>query len=138
MKCQVCKINERKKNSVICSDKCDVIRLDIIRLANKYTPTVGCENCWGDLGQGCTEKCKDEFKKSNEFVGEIYRLVRVSLSVADIQERIIKLNDEINNWTKERWEAKEQGYINHCCGMISSLVGERNALKWVMGEQHYA
>ena len=76
MKCQVCKINEAEPNSIVCGDRCNNARLEIIRLTNKCTPTNGCANCWGDLHQGCTEKCKDEFKKSGEFVGELYSLVR--------------------------------------------------------------
>ena len=76
MKCQVCKINEAEPNSIVCGDKCNNARLEIIRLTNKYTPTNGCENCRGDLRQGCTEKCKDEIKKSREFGIELYSLVR--------------------------------------------------------------
>ena len=49
---------------------------EIIRLTNKYTPTNGCDNCWGDLHQGCTEKCKVEGKLAHEFVVELYSLVR--------------------------------------------------------------
>ena len=80
MKCEVCKTKESEKNTVVCSEKCNEIRLEIIRLANKYTPTNGCENCWGDLGQGCTYECKDEFKKATEFVEELQRIVRVSFN----------------------------------------------------------
>lgn len=76
MKCQVCKINETEPNSIVCGEICNKARLEIIRLSNKYTPTNGCDNCRGDLHQGCTEKCKDEFKKAHEFVGELYSLVR--------------------------------------------------------------
>ena len=80
MKCQVCKINESEKNSVICSTRCEKIRLDIISLVGEYTPTNGCENCWGDLGQGCTEKCKNEFKKASDFAGKLNQLIMVSLN----------------------------------------------------------
>ena len=76
MKCQVCKIKESELNSIVCGDKCNNARLEIIRLSNKYTPINGCDNCWGDLGQGCTNKCKDKFKKSSDFVNELYNLVR--------------------------------------------------------------
>lgn len=76
MKCQVCKIREAEKNSIVCGDACSKTRLEIIRLVNKYAPTNGCDNCWGDLHQGCTEKCKAEVKESGEFVAELYNLVR--------------------------------------------------------------
>ncbi len=76
MKCQICKINETN-NSIVCSDRCNEIRLLIIKLSNKYTPTNGCENCWGDLRQGCSEKCKQEGKKSAEFISEMYSIVRI-------------------------------------------------------------
>jgi len=82
MKCQVCKTNEAKPNSIVCGDRCNNARLEIIRLSSKYTPTNGCENCWGDLGQGCTKKCKEEFKKSDEFVAELYSLVRGVLNAS--------------------------------------------------------
>jgi len=84
MKCQVCKINEAEPNSIVCGDRCNNARLEIIRLSNKYTPTNGCDNCWGDLGQGCTDKCKEEFHKSSEFVGELYRLVRGALKTLSV------------------------------------------------------
>jgi len=79
---------------------------------------------------------ENETKKPDE-AGNLHKPL-VMRSVAEIQARVIELNDEINNWTKERWKAKEQGYIDHCCEVISSFTGERNALKWVLGEQHYA
>jgi hypothetical protein len=76
--CAVCRSRSAEKNSIVCSDKCNEIRLRIIKLTSKYTPTNGCDNCWGDLHQGCTNKCKEEFKVAGEFVKELYELVRVS------------------------------------------------------------
>ena len=80
MKCQVCKKNEARKNSVICSDNCQNIRLEVYRLLDKYTPTNGCDNCWGDLHQGCTEKCKEEFKKMGIFANELWELIKLAKS----------------------------------------------------------
>jgi hypothetical protein len=77
MKCQVCEVREAMPNSIVCSNRCNKIRLEIINLSNKYTPTNGCENCWGDLGGTCTEKCKKEFAVAREFVSELYYLVRI-------------------------------------------------------------
>lgn len=76
--CAVCRSRNAEKNNIVCSDKCNEIRLRIIKLTSKYTPTNGCDNCWGDLHQGCTNKCKEEFKVAGEFVKELYELVRVS------------------------------------------------------------
>ena len=81
MKCQVCKIKEAEPNSIVCSDKCNNLRLSIMRLQNKYTPTHGCDNCWGDLHQGCTEKCKEEFKQSREFGSELWQIVKEAIEI---------------------------------------------------------
>jgi hypothetical protein len=78
MKCQVCNTKEAERNSIVCGEICNQIRLKIIKLSNKYTPTNGCNNCLGDLGCGCSEQCKEEFKKSGEFVKELYNLVRLT------------------------------------------------------------
>ncbi len=78
MKCQVCKVKEAEPHKIVCSDNCNNIRLMIRKLSDIYTPTNGCDNCWGDLGQGCTTKCKDEFKKAHIFVKEMYSLVRMA------------------------------------------------------------
>lgn len=76
--CAVCRLRNAEKNSIVCSDKCNEIRLRIIQLTSKYTPTNGCNNCGGDLHQGCTNKCKEEFKVAGGFVKELYGLVRMS------------------------------------------------------------
>jgi hypothetical protein len=76
MKCYVCKIKEAKSGSTVCSERCHEISLLIRRLADICTPTPGCENCLGDLHQGCTDKCRSEFKLSYYFVSELYKLVR--------------------------------------------------------------
>jgi len=76
MKCQICG-RPARKNSIVCSDNCNDIRLLIMNLSNKYTPTNGCDNCWGDLHQGCTDKCKQEFKNSTEFIKELYNFIRL-------------------------------------------------------------
>ena len=77
MICQVCKVREAQVKSTVCSNRCNNVRLAIIRMDNTYTPTPGCENCWGDLHQGCTEKCKEEFRISREFISDLYSLIRM-------------------------------------------------------------
>ena len=77
MKCQVCQVRDAQVKSIVCSTRCNNIRLEILRLTDKYTPTYGCENCWGDLGQGCTEQCKSEFRAGHEFAKELYALIRL-------------------------------------------------------------
>jgi len=76
MKCQVCKTNEAEQNSIVCSRRCEKIRIAIIEMADKYTPTHGCENCLGDLGGNCTNECQEEFKKADEFIGKMDDFVR--------------------------------------------------------------
>ena len=74
MKCEVCG-KPALKNKVICSELCQKIRLRIYKLGDKYAPTHGCDNCWGDLHQGCTEQCKKEFKKLGEISEDLWSLV---------------------------------------------------------------
>lgn len=81
MKCQICKIKETRPGSIVCSDKCNEIRLRIYKLVEKYTPTNGCANCRGDLGQGCTEKCREEFRLGSEFSRELYSFVKLVLDI---------------------------------------------------------
>ena len=76
IKCGVCG-SPAMKNSVICSDRCAKIRLKMFELDKKYFPTHGCENCWGDLGKGCTEQCRREFRESKEFGQDLWSLVRL-------------------------------------------------------------
>jgi len=75
MKCEVCG-NEARKNSVVCSDHCQEIRLKVFRLVDKYFPTNGCDNCWSDLHTGCSEKCKREFSDAMKFGQDVWELVR--------------------------------------------------------------
>jgi len=78
MKCVVCG-KPALKNSIVCSDHCQRVRLRLFKLGDKYFPTNGCENCWGDLHQGCTDECKEEFRKSGEFMGDLWSLVKLIL-----------------------------------------------------------
>jgi len=78
MKCEICheEIQDRK-NSVVCSEKCNQIRLKVYEIIQKHKPTNGCDNCWGDLHQGCTEQCKKEGKEAFELAQDIWKLVRL-------------------------------------------------------------
>jgi len=80
MKCVICKKNEAEKKSIVCSENCQNIRLIIHKLLDKYTPRHGCENCFGDLHQGCTEKCREELQKGMEFSGELWKLIKMVLN----------------------------------------------------------
>lgn len=77
MKCEICKKKEAQKNIVICSDHCAKIRQKLFDLNNKYFPTNGCDNCWGDLHEGCSEQCKREFQQSMKFGQDLWSLVRL-------------------------------------------------------------
>lgn len=74
--CEICG-KKSIKNKVICSDKCGEIRQKLIDLGRKYFPTNGCDNCWGDLHQGCTEQCQKEFRESLEFGKDLWSLIRI-------------------------------------------------------------
>ena len=76
MKCEVCK-KEALKNSVVCSKRCGRIRLRIIKLVDKYFPSHGCANCWGDLGGRCTDQCNKEFKEGARFAKDLWGLVQI-------------------------------------------------------------
>ena len=76
IKCGVCG-KPALKNSVICSERCKKIRLKLFELGDKYFPTHGCENCWGDLHQGCTEQCRREFRESLKFGQDLWSLVKL-------------------------------------------------------------
>ena len=77
MICEVCKKTEAIKNKVICSEHCGAVRLKVFELDRKYYPTNGCDNCWGDLHQGCSEQCKKEFSDSLAFGKDLWSLVRI-------------------------------------------------------------
>jgi len=76
IKCEICG-KTPMKNSVICSEKCKAVRLRIMEIGNKYFPTYGCDNCWGDLHEGCTEQCKKEFRESGEFGKDLWSIIRL-------------------------------------------------------------
>jgi len=82
--CVVCG-KPAKKNIIVCSDHCQNIRLKIFELGDKYFPTNGCDNCWGDLHQGCTEQCKKEFKESGEFLGDLWSLTNLILNRKELK-----------------------------------------------------
>ncbi len=91
MKCMVCKIRESEKNSIVCSDSCDEIRLAILQLYYKYTPSKGCDNCWGDLGGNCTDECREESRRAHRFINELYKLVRLSLNRGSMCKEEVKI-----------------------------------------------
>ena len=76
MKCEICN-NDARENSIVCSDKCQEVRLLRHKILDKYTPTNGCSNCWGDLHEGCTDKCRKEFKKMGELSQDLWKLIRL-------------------------------------------------------------
>jgi len=49
----------------------------LLDLGNKYFPTHGCDNCWGDLHVGCTEQCQKEFREHGEFMMDLWSLIRL-------------------------------------------------------------
>lgn len=74
MKCIICG-KEALPNLVICSDHCDKIMSKMYEISNKYFPTNGCENCWGDLHKKCTEQCLKESKEHFNFLSDLWQLI---------------------------------------------------------------
>ena len=79
IKCRICG-KPALKNSVICSDRCAKIRLKRLEIMDKYAHPNGCDNCWGDLHQGCSEQCKKEFRESAEFGQDLWSLMHLILT----------------------------------------------------------
>lgn len=77
MICEVCQKKEAQKNLVICSDYCGEVRKAIFELDRKYFPTNGCDNCLGDLHNGCSEQCNKEFRESLAFGTDLWKLARL-------------------------------------------------------------
>jgi len=75
-KCVVCG-KPSMKNVIVCSDNCQNISSKLFELNDKYFPTNGCDNCWGDLHNGCSDKCKEERKKSSEFGIDLWLIIRL-------------------------------------------------------------
>ena len=75
-RCEVCN-KTAKRNSVVCSEKCQRVRLHLHNMINEYFPTHGCSNCWGDLGTGCTEQCKKETSQAYRFSRDLWYLIAI-------------------------------------------------------------
>lgn len=73
--CDVCD-KSRANNKVICdSEKCSIARLLAYNIDSKYFPSRGCDNCWGDLGTGCSDTCRQEHRESLRFGQDLWVLV---------------------------------------------------------------
>jgi len=77
IKCEICE-KPALKNSVICSNKCSKIRLKRLEIMDKYAHPNGCENCWGDLHQGCAVQCQREFQRYGELGQDLWELIKLS------------------------------------------------------------
>lgn len=70
----------------------------------KYAPRPeGCENCWGDLGKGCTDKCRNGFDLYGAFFKELDSIVDTLL-------------DEIESRVKGKFKCHAFGSVSshHC------------------------
>ena len=79
MMCEICKIRKANDNVVTCSKKCSDVRILIIRTVNEFAPCNGCDNCWGDLGAGCTQQCREEFARARKLTNILFELARINL-----------------------------------------------------------
>ena len=53
------------------SKKEELLKLTSVKIANKYAQANGCDNCWGDLHQGCTAECTASMKKWGQCIEDI-------------------------------------------------------------------
>ncbi len=89
----------------------------LVKLIGKYAPTNGCDNCWGDLHVGCTEQCKQEFKKASEFAIELrdlrehYHKQQLKKDMPDVLEFLLKCGvepaDKIDTDSGGWWRIKD-------------------------------
>lgn len=64
-------LKEILKSLPLRSDWDDKVRHLIIK---SFAPTNGCENCWGDLHEGCSAKCKMEFETARNLAEALTKL----------------------------------------------------------------
>ncbi len=76
IKCEICN-KPALENVVICSERCGKIRLKRLEIMDKYAHPNGCDNCWGDLHQGCTDQCRREFDKYGELGKDLMDLINL-------------------------------------------------------------
>lgn len=72
------------------------INLQIARkVVSKYVLDKGCENCWGDLHQGCTDECKANWKLSNE-VADLLTTARAEGKREGVKAMVEKVKDRMD------------------------------------------
>ena len=74
MNCVACG-KETRQDMLVCSEQCEAVRYKVLELADTYCPTKGCENCWGDLHQGCSVRCRHDFEDYAQFVKQLWALL---------------------------------------------------------------
>ena len=72
------------KDSIVCSTKCREIRLKILSLCSNYFPATGCDNCLGDLHQGCSDSCREESRAEHAFSKDLWALIRIAYPASNI------------------------------------------------------
>lgn len=76
----------------------------------KYFPTHGCDNCLGDLHEGCSEKCKSEFRAYGE-CSRIMQLIDEAYALGKEEQR--KKDAEIARKTLETNYCSEERFGYH-------------------------
>lgn len=56
---------------------------EINKIVNEFCPTNGCDNCWSDSHTGCSDECKEEFKKAHQLKLKIEALLLFKDQEAD-------------------------------------------------------
>ena len=73
-RCEICG-RKAQENSVVCSDKCQEVRLKRHYIIDEYAPTHGCDNCLSDAHVGCTDECRAEFKRGHQLSNDLWELI---------------------------------------------------------------
>lgn len=106
MKCEICNGElPIELNSVVCAGKCSDVRKKYIEIGSKFFPSTGCENCHGDLHQGCSDECKESSRKSHEFYKDIWSLIKIIYP-----DNLVGLKEEM--LTKYSEWLEKNGYLD--------------------------
>lgn len=97
----------------------------IVSLAYKLVPLPsGCSNCWGDLGEGCTDECRrsstEHSKKIDEATQSIKQLISEQVRQAEGRGRVEVLN------ALKQWADKTEVTYND---LIEAELKKVNQLK---------
>lgn len=103
------------------------LRQEAVKLAYKFVPLPsGCSNCWGDLGEGCTDECRRSSAKHSEKIDEAVNAIE-----ALITSEVRKAQREAARNLSEQITRYGDGAIAYHNGeatvLISKVLAQLNA-----------